>query len=170
MPLHCACGSENSINHSLSCKTGGYTIFRHNMVRDTIADILKETCKDVKIEPELIPIDSDYTNMTGNTAEKARLDVSSVGLWSPMERNFMDIRVFHPNAPSYQKKSLKSLYEANERQKKSAYNSRVIQVEKSTFTQGWGKSVAEPSKELLLTSQTKGKKDKQMSWGTCLLK
>ena len=73
----------------------------------------------MKIEPELIPIESDYTNMTGNTAEKARLDVSSVGLWSPMERNFMDIRVFHPNAPSYQKKSLKSLYEANERQKKS---------------------------------------------------
>ena len=50
------------------------------------------------IEPELIPIDSDYNfNSSGNVAEKARLDVSSVGLWSPLEKNFMDIRVFHPN-------------------------------------------------------------------------
>ena len=92
MPLHCACGSDNSINHSLTCKTGGYAIFRHNMVRDAIAEILRETCKDVKTEPELIPIDSDYSSgVSGNTAEKARLDVSSVGLWSPLQKNFMDI-------------------------------------------------------------------------------
>ena len=91
------------------------------MVRDTIAEILRETCKDVKTEPELIPIDSDYTgNVAGNTAEKARLDVSSIGLWSPLQRNFMDARIFHPNAPSYQKKSLKSLYEAHEKQHKAA--------------------------------------------------
>ncbi len=96
MPLHCACGKENSINHSLICKTGGYAIFRHNIVRDTIAEILKETCKDVKIEPELIAIDSDFNiNPSENSSDKARLDVSSVGLWSPLEKNFMDIRIFH---------------------------------------------------------------------------
>ena len=135
MPLHCACGTENDINHSLICKTGGYAIFRHNTVRDVIAEILKEICKDVKIEPELIPIESDLNRASiGNTAEKARLDVSCVGLWSPVERTFMDVRVFHPNAPSYQKKSLKSLYKEHERVKKAAYNLRVIQKEKSTFT------------------------------------
>ncbi len=135
MPPHCACGTENSINHSLICKTGGYAIFRHNIVRDTIAEILKEICKDVNIEPELIPIDSDFNiNPSENNAEKARLDVSSVGLWSPLERNFMDIRVFHPNAPSYQSKAIQSLYKDHERQKKAAYNSRVVRIEKSTFT------------------------------------
>ena len=135
MPLHCACGTENDINHSLICKTGGYAIFRHNTVRDVIAEILKEVCKDVKIEPELIPIESDLNRASfGNTAEKARLDVSCVGLWSPVERTFMDVRVFHPNAPSYQKKSLKSLYKEHERVKKAAYNLQVIQKEKSTFT------------------------------------
>ena len=111
MPLTCACGSENSINHSLTCKTGGYSIFRHNNVRDTIADILKDICKDVKTEPELIPIDADFRgHASENTAERARLDVSSIGLWSPLQKNFMDIRVFHPNAASYQKRSLQSLY------------------------------------------------------------
>ena len=135
MPLHCACDSENSINHSLSCKTGGYSIFRHNMVRDEIAELLKETCKDVKTEPELIPIDSDFRNNTSeNIAEKARLDVSSVGLWSPLQKNFMDVRVFHPNATSYQNRPLHRLYKEHERRKKAAYNSQVIQIEKSTFT------------------------------------
>ena len=135
MSLYCACGKENSINHSLICKIGGYTIFRHNTVRDTIAEILREVCREVKIEPELIPIDSDFNiNPSENSADKARLDVSSVGLWSPLQRNFMDIRVFNPNAPSYQETSIQSLYKDHERRKKAAYNSRVIQVEKSSFT------------------------------------
>ncbi len=135
MPLHCACGVKNDINHSLICKIGGYIIFRHNIVRDTIAEILKETCKDVKTEPELIPIDSDLnTASTENNADKARLDISCVGLWSPLERTFMDVRIFHPNAPSYHKRPLTSLYKEHERIKKAAYNTRVIQKEKSTFT------------------------------------
>ena len=126
MPTNCVCGTENSINHSLVCKTGGYSIFRHNIVRDTIAEILKEMCKDVKVEPELIPIDSDHNfSSSENLAEKARLDVSCVGLWSPLEKNFMDVRVFHPNAPSYQNRPLKTLYREHERQKKAAYNSEL---------------------------------------------
>ncbi len=156
MPLHCACGSDNSINHSLTCKTGGYSIFRHNMVRDVIAETLRETCKDVKTEPELIPIDTDYRNQPSeNTAEKARLDVSSVGLWSPLQKNFMDIRVFHPNAPSYQKKPLQSLYREHERSKKAAYNSPVIHVKKVPLHQWyflhlveWEMNVTEPYNEL----------------------
>ena len=46
----------------------------------------------------------------------------------------MDIRIFHPSAPSYQKRALPSLYKEHERIKKTAYNARVIQKEKSTFT------------------------------------
>ena len=135
MPLHCACGTKNDIDHSLSCKLGGYVIFRHNRIRDITADILKEVCKDVKIEPELIPVASDFHRaISENVQDKARLDVSCVGLWSPLERIFLDIRIFHPGAPSYKKKSMSSLYNRHEREKKRAYNSRVINVEKSTFT------------------------------------
>ena len=51
------------------------------------------------------------------------------------KRTFKDVRVFHPNAPSYQKKSLKSLYKEHETVNlKAEYNLRVIQKEKSTFT------------------------------------
>ena len=101
MPMHCACGKENSIDHSLSCHTGGYPIFRHNMMRDTIADILREICKDVQTEPELLPIASDFNMLSRNNKEKARLDVSSVGLWSPRERNMMDIYTGIPSKCSF---------------------------------------------------------------------
>ena len=41
MPMYCACGKKNSIDHSLSCPVGGYSIYRHDRVRDTIANILR---------------------------------------------------------------------------------------------------------------------------------
>ena len=40
----------------------------------------------------------------------------------------------HPTADSYMTKSLEALYTENENQKKRAYNERVINVEKATFT------------------------------------
>ena len=81
----------------------------------------------------ILPIGSN-SNASTNRAEKARLDISCVGLWSPMERTLMDVRIFHPNAPSYRGKDIEKLYEQHENEKKNKYNHRVIQVEKATFT------------------------------------
>ena len=106
---------------------------RHDRIRDLEASILKEVCKDVKVEPELMPIGNTSPDST-NTAERARLDVSAVGIWSPMERTFLDVRILHPNSPSYQGKSVEKLYEEHEKAKKRSYNQRVIQVERATFT------------------------------------
>ena len=73
------------------------------------AFILKDICKDVKIEPELLPIGNSTVD-SSNTAIKARLDVSAVGIWSPMERTFLDVRVVHPNVASYQGKTVDKIY------------------------------------------------------------
>ena len=64
----------------------------------------------------------------------AWLAVSAVGVWSPMERTFFDVRVVHPNSPSYKGKDVEKIYQQNEKEKKNKYNQRVIQVEKATFT------------------------------------
>ena len=56
VPRTCACGDDYSINHCLTCKRGGYVIIRHNAVRDTLAEVLREVCCDVKGEPQLIPV------------------------------------------------------------------------------------------------------------------
>ena len=114
-PSHCVCGAKNDIDHALNCKKGAYAIKRHNRVRDTLAEIMKEVCLDVKIEPSLLPL-ANTDMIKGNTAENARLDVSGIGVWSPMERTFLDIRVMHPNSPSYIKKDIK-LYQQHEKRR-----------------------------------------------------
>ena len=105
---------------------------RHNAIRDLEAELLREVCKDVKTEPELLPLGN--LELHGNIAEKARLDVSAVGIWSPMERTFLDVRITHPNSPSYRDKTPEQLYRQHEQEKKRDYNNRVLQVEKGSFT------------------------------------
>ena len=106
---------------------------RHNRIRDLEAELMREVCHDVKIEPELLPLDSE-TDRAGNIAEKARLDVSGIGVWGSYERTFLDVRIVHPNAPSYINKPIDKVYESHEKEKKRMYNERVIQVEKGSFT------------------------------------
>ena len=132
-PIYCACKAKNSVDHTLNCKLGGYVHMRHNQIRDFEADLLKEVCKDVKVEPLLLPLGNSGTLST-NTAEKARLDVSAVGIWSPMERTFLDVRVMHPNSPSYMEKPIDQLYVQHEAEKKRTYNDRILNVEKGSFS------------------------------------
>ena len=108
----CQCGELYSINHCLSCKKGGYVIVRHNVVRDTIAELLQEVCKDVRIEPRLLPLTGEELSARTNVVEGARADVSAIGLWQPLNRAFLDIKVFNPlavsNAAKTWKRSTKS--------------------------------------------------------------
>ena len=106
---------------------------RHNRIRDLEAELMREVCHDVKVEPELLPLDSEV-DRAGNVAEKARLDVSGIGVWGSYERSFLDVRIIHPNAPSYMDKPIEKVYEIHEKEKKRMYNERAIQVEKGSFT------------------------------------
>ena len=92
---------------------------RHNKIRDLEAELMQEVCHDVKIEPALLPVANEHLlNERTNTQENSRLDVSGVGLWSPHEKTFLDIRVTHPNCPSYINKNIEQVYEAQEKEKK----------------------------------------------------
>lgn len=132
-PPYCACGEKNDLDHTLNCKLGGYVTMRHNNIRDVEARFLKEVCKDVKTEPELIPIGNTESE-SSNEAKKARPDVSAVGIWSSMERTFLDVRIMNPNSPSYVDKTPDQLYTAQENEKKKAYNHRIMHVDKGSFT------------------------------------
>ena len=52
-PSYCACAHSFSIDHALSCPTGGFPSIRHNGVRDITASLLSEVCHGVSIEPHL---------------------------------------------------------------------------------------------------------------------
>ena len=90
---------------------------RHNAIRDLEAELLREVCQDVRIEPVLLPTQQRLHDST-NSMENARLDVSAIGLWAPFEKSYLDIRIFHPNAPSYTNKNLKQVYKEQEREKR----------------------------------------------------
>ena len=133
-PKVCACGTENSHYHALDCKLGGYVSMRHNSVRDTIAFFMKEAnCKDVKVEPGLAPVNASLYSSSTITQSDARLDISAIGVYSPFERSFFDIRVTHPNCASNEYKNLSQIYQEHEKAKRSAYEERVLQAEKGSF-------------------------------------
>ena len=132
----CVCGEANTINHALSCKRGGYVSLRHNSLRDMIAELLRTAgCKDVTTEPPLLPVSGAHLPRGSNTSDGARLDVSARSLWNPLERAFVDVRVFNAQAPSNRSLgATASMYSFHERQKKNAYNRRIIEIDHGTFT------------------------------------
>ena len=105
MPSSCACGSNFTIEHSLSCPKGGFPSIRHNEIRDLTANLLSEVCHDVCVEPNLQPLTGEQLSYaTSNKQEGARLDIAANGLWGGRyERTFFDVRIFNPHAPSTDK-------------------------------------------------------------------
>ena len=131
---HCACGERNSVDHALSCKKGGYVSFRHTVLVETEADLLREAkCRNVYTEPALLPTSPELHPKGTTTDSGARLDIVATGLYGRNARTFMDVRITHPNAPSNLNVPLDKLYKRNEEEKKTKYNSRVINTERASF-------------------------------------
>ena len=84
------------------------TFYRQKVDRKSL---LERVCKDVKIEPELIPSNKETA---GNVAEKVRLDISAREIWGIQVKTFFDIRITHPNTTLTMTKSLEAIYESNE--------------------------------------------------------
>ena len=91
-PKHYACGESNSIDHAPSCKLGGYTSLSHNSITNMAAKIMSELCKDVKIEPYLMPIKNmSFDGKWTSDKDNARLDISAIGVWNSFEKTLMVI-------------------------------------------------------------------------------
>ena len=58
-----------------------------------------------------------------------------------------DIRIMHPNAPSYINKPIEDVYTMHENEKKKQYNERVIQIEEGSFTPIVGSTIGSFGKE-----------------------
>ena len=131
---HCACGKNNSVDHALTCKKGGYVTFRHDILVETEAELLREAkCRNVYTEPSLLPTCTELHPKGTITADGARLDIVATGLYGKNEKTFMDVRITHPNAPSNLSIPVEKLLLKNEAEKKSKYGSRVINTERATF-------------------------------------
>ena len=82
------------------------------------------------MEPELQQLSGEsLKNRTANTED---LDIAANGLWGGRnERNFVDVRVFNPHAPTNKNTPA---YRTHEKMKKRAYQQRVLEIEHASFT------------------------------------
>ena len=130
----CPCGSKFDIQHSMSCKKGGFATIRHNKKWDLIVKVLSEVSNNTKIEPKLVPLcGENWSNRTANRSNEVRLDVETHGFWERGEEAFSDLRVFDPNACRYLNKLLQQCQVINENEKKRVYNEKVLQVDLGTL-------------------------------------
>jgi len=120
IPTHCACGKINSVDHSLIYKLGDYTSMRHDSVRDSEAQIIREVCRDVQTELMLLPINENNYERKVNTADNASLDIYVRGLWNSCEKTYFDIRITHSTSQSYSGKSLAEIYQQHDKEKKDS--------------------------------------------------
>lgn len=135
LPQYCVCGVNFSTDHAMICPHGGMIILRHNEIRDITADWLSEVCNETEKEPQLQPLTGECLYpKSANLQEEARSDIKAKGFWCRQQSAFFDIRVFHPNAPSYRNTSISSLYRSQENMKKREYGDRIREIEHGTFT------------------------------------
>ena len=88
------CGSQFNLEHSLSCKKGGFVTLCHNIVRDLTADLLSEVCKDVRIEPPLNQLTGETLDKASNTSNEARLDIAARRFWISRKKAFFSYKRF----------------------------------------------------------------------------
>ena len=81
--------------HAMSCKNGGFVTLRHNEVRDITATLLSDVCKDVELEPSLLPLNGQQQTMrkTAKTNDEVRVDICARSFWVSGQRAFFDVRV-----------------------------------------------------------------------------
>ena len=118
----------------MNCHRGGFVNVRHNSIRNFEAQLLKQVCKDVQIEPPLQPINGVSFHRSAITTDEARLDVRARGFWRDGQNAFFDIRTTNADSASQRSKTIKSILKSHEQEKKRQYNARVMEVEQGTFT------------------------------------
>ena len=134
IPRLCACGNPFSIDHAMICRYGGLAIQRHNNIRDLTHNLLQEVCKDVQLEPMLQEIDGEPLPTGSNSKNDGHPDIRARGFWRRGQSAFFDVRIFHPNAQSYQSSKIESLYRRHETEKKRSFGHRICDIENGSFT------------------------------------
>ena len=99
------------------------------------ASLLSEVCKDVAIEPRLLPVTGETFELRStNIEDDARLDVKARGFYRQGQVAFFDIRIVHLNAESNKSQPTEKILLRHENEKKRAYNRRVLEIEHGVFT------------------------------------
>ena len=73
------------------CKKKGFVSQRHDGIQNLLTSLLSKVCKDVEVEPHLVPMDIDVFNLSSAvTSPEATLDIKAGSFWSRGE-TFFDV-------------------------------------------------------------------------------
>ena len=76
LPSHCTRGDRFTVSHALWRKKKGFVSHRHDGIQNLLTSLLSKVCKDVEVEPHLLPLDNDVFNLSSTvTSAEARLDI-----------------------------------------------------------------------------------------------
>ena len=117
---HCdGCGKKSSLDHLLTCKTGGLIHQAHDELRNEIATIARQAYvpSAVQIEP---PIQNNSDSTQENYSQE-RGDIGIRGFWAKQFDCIMDIRITYPEANSNRNSTLEKILERQEKEKKKKY-------------------------------------------------
>ena len=91
------CSYGFKIAHALLCPEGGYTHYRHNGIKDTIAEIMGVVCEYVEIESLLqLWQGESFDNNWAPREEEAGLDIKANGRWGHrFTRCFLEMKIFN---------------------------------------------------------------------------
>ena len=130
----CVYGDLFDADHAMICKHGGCIIQRHNEIRDIEAEILQVVCTEVEMEAVLQEVTREVLPRGANKTPDARLDIHAWCFWAREQSAFFDVRVCHPNPDSHKNLTPEQIYKLHENDKKRLHSSRVLEVERGTFT------------------------------------
>ena len=82
LPSKCEGGSTVSIDHTLSCKKGGFASLRHNQARNLTAGLLDEVCHGKCVEPQPLQLTGENLNeKMVIRSDEARVDITQRSFW-----------------------------------------------------------------------------------------
>ena len=95
-----SCRGGLNVQHAMSCKKAGFVALRHNEVRDILATLLSDVCKDIELEPSILTLNGEEQTVrkTAKTNDEVRLDIRARSFWVSGQNAFFHVRVFDPNA------------------------------------------------------------------------
>ena len=74
----CNCGAKYDLQHSLTCKKSGFVSLRHKHLRKRTANLIDQTCYDVRAELPLRTLTGEmFDSGSRNARYEARLDISA---------------------------------------------------------------------------------------------
>ena len=93
------CGQSFSVDHTVKA---GYLLYGTMKCMHLTTALLTETCTGLSIEAPLQVLEDEEFNLNSSYHDnKARLNVKVSNSWSKERKDFFDIKVFYPIAPSY---------------------------------------------------------------------